>query len=230
MLHLPVRRDRRPWVDAWRKASRSRTVLIFTMLAFVLATTGAIALLFASPAQANSSTVTVLDGQVLVRHGNGSYAPIPDGDVVGAGDSVRTAAGSHGVLTLFDGTTIELEPETELSIETLLASATGDKVVVISQVLGRTWNVVTRLVSQNSRYEIKTPASTAAVRGTAFEVVVFADGSTTTSTTEGDVATTAQGGEATSSPDGSPRSPGTRRHHCRDPRPSPPRPSGSRWI
>ncbi|MDP9321078.1 MAG: FecR family protein [Chloroflexota bacterium] len=195
MLHVPVRRDRLPWIDAWRKASRSRTVVIVTTLAFVLATTGAIALLVASPAQAHSSTVTVLDGQVLVRHGNGLYVPITDGDAVGTGDSVHTAAGSHGVLTLFDGTTIELEPDTELSIDRLLASATGDKVVVISQVLGRTWNVVTHLVSQNSRYEIKTPASTAAVRGTAFEVVVFADGSTMTATTEGDVATSAQGRE-----------------------------------
>jgi hypothetical protein len=195
VLHVPVRRDGGPWVDAWKRASRSRTVLIVTTLAFVLATTGAIALLFASPAQANSSTVTVVDGQVLVRHGSGLYVPITDGDAVGAGDSVHTATGSHGVLTFFDGTTVELEPDTELSVDTLLASATGDKVVVISQVLGRTWNVVTHLVSPNSRYEIKTPASTAAVRGTAFEVVVFADGSTMTTTTEGDVAASAQGRE-----------------------------------
>ncbi|MDQ6859215.1 MAG: FecR family protein [Chloroflexota bacterium] len=174
--------------------SRSR-VLISTTLAFVLATTGVIAIFFATPAQAHSSTVTVLDGTVLVRHSGSSFAPIPDGEVVGGGDTVRTSAGSHGVLTFFDGTTVELEPDTEITIDTLQASASGDKIVQITQVLGRTWNVVTHLVSPSSRYEIRTTAATAAVRGTAFQVAVSPDGTTTTQTTEGDVATTAQSAE-----------------------------------
>ena len=134
------------------------------MLAFVLVGTGAIAVLFGSPAQAHSSTVTVLDGQVLIRHGSGPFAQIGDGDVVGPDDTIRTAAASHGVLTFFDGSTIELEPDTEITITALQASASGDKIVQISQALGRTWHVVTKLVSPNSRYEINTPASTAAVR------------------------------------------------------------------
>ncbi len=177
------------------KRSRSRVLIIVTTLAFVLATTGVIAIFFAAPAQAHSSTVTVLDGSVLVRHPGSQFAPITDGEVVGGGDTVRTAGDSHGVLTFFDGTTVELEPDTEITIDTLQASASGDKVVEITQVLGRTWNVVTHLVSSNSRYEIRTTAATAAVRGTAFQVAVSADGTTSTETTEGDVSTAAQGAE-----------------------------------
>jgi FecR-like protein len=177
------------------KSGWSRPALLATTLAFVLMTTGVIAVFFATPAEAHSSTVTVLDGSVLVRHAGGQFAPITDGDVVATGDTVHTAAGSHGVLTLFDGTTVELEPDTEITIDNLQANAAGDKIVAITQAIGRTWHVVTKLVSSTSKYEIRTPASTAEVRGTAFEVVVLPDGTATTATTEGDVATIAQGAE-----------------------------------
>ena len=177
------------------KRLRSRAVLIATTLAFVVVSSGVIAVFFASPAQAHSSTVIVLDGQVLVRHGTGPYAPIGEGDVVAGGDTVRTAAGSHGVMTFFDGSTVELEPDTEITVAILQASASGDKIVELTQAVGRTWHVVSRLVSPSSRYEVKTGASTAAVRGTAFEVAVDPDGTTNTTTTEGDVSASAQGSE-----------------------------------
>jgi preprotein translocase subunit YajC len=164
-------------------------------LALALLSTGLIAVLFATPAQAHSSTVTVLDGSLLVRHAGGQFAPITDGDIVGRGDTVLTGSGSHGVLTFFDGTTVELEPDTQITIDDLQASASGDKIVAISQAVGRTWHVVTHLVSSRSKYEIKTGAATAEVRGTAFEVAVDPDGTMTTTTTDGDVATRAQGDE-----------------------------------
>src|SRR5438105_8741833 len=177
------------------KRLRSRPALIALTVALVLVSTGILAAVRSTPAQAHSSTVTVLDGQVLVRHSTGEFAPITDGDIVSAGDSVRTAADSHGVLTFFDGTTVELEPETELTITTLQASTSGDKIVEMTQAVGRTWHVVTHLASPSSKYEITTGASTATVRGTAFEVAVLADGATNTITTDGDVSTSAQGAE-----------------------------------
>jgi len=190
---------------------RSRPALVALTLAFVLATTGLIAIFFATPVQAHSSTVTVLDGSVLVRRGGGQFAPISDGEVVAGGDTIRTAAGSHGVLTFFDGTTVELEPETEITVTTLEASAAGDKIVDIAQAIGRTWHVVTHLLSPTSQYEIRTPTSTAIVRGTAFEVDVAADGTSAAATTDGDVAVSAQGtevhvlaGQFTTVPQGAP--------------------------
>ncbi len=78
--------------------------------------------------QAHSRTVTVLDGSVFARHAGGEFAPITDGDIVAGGDTIRTAAESHGVLTCFDGTTVELEPDTEITVATLEASAAGDKI------------------------------------------------------------------------------------------------------
>jgi hypothetical protein len=52
--------------------------------------------------------------------------------------------------------------------------------------VGRTWHVVTKLIAGNSKYDVKTPASTASVRGTAFQV--DSDGErTVVTTTEGTV-------------------------------------------
>jgi FecR-like protein len=193
---------------------RSRPALIALTIAFVLATTGLIAIFFATPVQAHSSTVTVLDGSLLVRHAGGQFTPIGDGDVVAGGDTIRTAAESHGVLTFFDGTTVELEPDTEITVTTLEASAAGDKIVDIAQAIGRTWHVVTHLASPASQYQIRTPTSTAIVRGTAFEVDVAADGTSSAATTDGDVAVSAQGaevhvlaGQFTTVPQGAPPAP-----------------------
>jgi len=58
--------------------------------------------------------------------------------------------------------------------------------VVMQQNFGRTWHVVTKLITGNSKYEVKTPASTASVRGTAFQVDSDAE-RTTVTTTEGTV-------------------------------------------
>jgi hypothetical protein len=60
------------------------------------------------------------------------------------------------------------------------------------QSVGRSWHVVTHLTTADSRYEVRTPAATASVRGTAFEVAVddgLVGSSTTVTTTEGRVAT-----------------------------------------
>lgn len=193
MLGLSFHRRGLPHAPA--RTSRPRAVAVAMTIAFVLVATGFIAVFFAGPAQARSSTLTVLEGQVLVRHGAGEFAPIDDGDLVSGGDTLRTAANSRGVLTLFDGTTIEIEPETEMTVTQLRGTASGDKIVELSQAIGRTWHVVTHLASPRSSYEIKTRFGSAAVRGTAFQVAVLADGTMTTTTTEGDVAVSADGAE-----------------------------------
>jgi hypothetical protein len=41
----------------------------------------------------------------------------------------------------------------------------GGPVIGITQALSRAWHVVTRLVSGNTRYDVRGPSSTASVRG-----------------------------------------------------------------
>ena len=166
---------------------RVRVLVGVVAVGFVLALVlGSAGLLGGSRAIGSSTTLTLIGGDVSVRHGaNGAFVAAVDGEVLNPGDSVRTGADSRAVLTYFEGSTVTIEPRTELSID---AAATNGNVTVVqmSQSIGRTWHVVTRLVTGTSKYEVRTPASTASVRGTAF--TVDTDGDTTTiETTEGTV-------------------------------------------
>jgi len=167
-------------------ARHPRKVIAFVVVAFVLFMALGITGTFGGRALGAATTVTVISGDVQVRHGGADFVTATDGDVLVPGDSVRTADGARAVLTYFEGSTVSVEPNTELTIETAASFTDGSTVVVMEQAFGRTWHVVTKLITGNSRYEVKTPASTASVRGTAFQV--DSDGArTTVTTTEGTV-------------------------------------------
>src|SRR5262249_6253793 len=55
----------------------------------------------------------------------------------------------------------------------------------MQQNLGRSWHVVSRALTPNSKYEVRTPSTTASVRGTAFLVTVQQNGSTNLQTVDG---------------------------------------------
>ena len=135
-----------------------------------------------------STTLTILSGSVAIRAAGKDFAPAEDGAILATGDAVRTGPDGRAVLTYFEGTTVEIEPSSELTIDRATAGTDGSTVLLMTQNVGRTWHVVTHLLSGNSRYEVRTPASTASVRGTQFEVAVI-DDSTTVTTAEGRVAT-----------------------------------------
>ena len=171
------------------------------VVAFVLVTTGIIATLFPATAAASSSSLEVLDGIVALSHDGTTFTEGHDGDLVQQGDVVRTGSASHAVLTFYDGTTVEVEPDSELVVQTLQATTGGDLVMQMQQTFGRSWHVVSRALTPNSKYEVRTPTATATVRGTAFLVTVNAAGGTNLQTTEGIVHAIA-GGEEVQVPPG----------------------------
>lgn len=138
-----------------------------------------------------AAILTVISGDVLTRFAGSDFASATDGAVLYVGSAVRTSADARAVITLFEGSTVELEPASDITIEAATMSG-GSTIVQLAQSLGRSWHVVTHLTTADSRYEVRTPAATASVRGTAFEVAVD-DGlmgpTTTVTTTEGRVAT-----------------------------------------
>jgi len=173
--------------------SRLRVAVAGLSLAFVLAialgATGAFTPKSQRVALGASTTVTIISGQVQVRHGaTGDFVAADDGAILGPGDTVRTGSDARAVLTYFEGSTVEMEPGSELAIQTAQANPDGSTVIVMRQDLGVTWHVVTHLIQGDSKYEVHTTASTASVRGTAFTVGVDPDGTTTETTTEGAVA------------------------------------------
>jgi hypothetical protein len=158
-------------------------MMLALVLAVALGTTGNVS---NAKAFGASTSLTILSGDVSVRHGNGAFVAAVDGETLSEGDAVRTAADARAILTYFEGSTVTIEPASELSIDNAETLADGGTVVVMTQTLGRTWHVVTKLITGSSKYEVKTPASTASVRGTEFQVDVDAT-VTTVATTEGTV-------------------------------------------
>ncbi len=137
-----------------------------------------------------AAVLTVISGDVMMRSTTPDFAPAVDGTVLFAGDTVRTGVDARAVLTLFEGSTVELEPVSEVTVAAAAARG-GGTIVDLVQSAGRSWHVVTRLTTVDSRYEVRTPSATASVRGTAFEVAVVDDPVagvvTTVTTTEGRV-------------------------------------------
>lgn len=142
-----------------------------------------------------STVLTIISGEVQVSRDGGAFEPATDGAVLAAGHTLRTGPDGRAILTYFEGSTVSVEPSTELSIDEASAHPDGSTVVTMTQNLGRTWHVVTRLITGDSRYEVRTPAATASVRGTGFEVGVVREASgeirTDIVTTEGIVAASA---------------------------------------
>jgi hypothetical protein len=149
---------------------------------------------------ANAATLTVLHGQVDAQKAGADFAPGYDGDLLTTGDVVRADAAGNAVVTFFDGSTLTVQSGAQVKVVSLVKAGDGSLQVSIEQTLGRTWASVQKL-GGNGKFEVKTPTSTAAVRGTAFETIVeVVNGvpTTTVRTTEGEVVVQAQAGGQTS--------------------------------
>jgi len=149
---------------------------------------------------ASAATLTVLHGQIDAQKGGTGFTPALDGDLLTTGDVVRADPSGNAVVTFFDGSTLTVESGAQVKVTSLARTSDGGIQVTIEQTLGRTWASVQKLGS-SSTFEVKTPTSTAAVRGTAFETIVeTTNGVTTTTvkTTEGEVIVQAVSGGQTS--------------------------------
>src|SRR3954452_7349187 len=117
------------------------------------------------------TTLSVLKGTAQLQRADGSRAtvlPGPGNDTtVRAGDRIETGADSYAVVTYFDGSTTEIEPSTNVTIQKLDRLPGGGVNISLSQQVGQTWNRVEKLVDANSRFETTTSSAVAYVRGTA---------------------------------------------------------------
>ena len=169
------------------RSTRLRFAVAVAGLTFVVAIAfGAMGAVSNATVFSASTSLTVLSGDVLVRHGGDDFVAAADGQVLNEGDTIRTGADARAVLTYFEGSSVTIEPDTELTIDKASTLADGGTAVVMTQAFGRTWHVVTKLITGSSKYDVRTPASTASVRGTEFEVNSD-DDQTTVATTEGTV-------------------------------------------
>jgi hypothetical protein len=130
------------------------------VIVLALAGVGSGAVLAQEPnALVSVSTLTVVDGAVLISHDGAEFTLANEGDVLIAGDTIRTGTDGAAELTYFEGSSVRLEADREMIVASLHASDAA------GQVFGRAWHATTKLITGGSRYEERTPSSTASVRG-----------------------------------------------------------------
>src|SRR5437016_14253721 len=147
-------------------------------------------------AHVSRTALTFVAGSVLLSHDGSEFNEAHEGDVIAAGDTIRTESGAAAEITYFEGSSVRLEADTQIVVESVRTEADGGTVIGMMQTLGRTWHVVTKLIMGSSRYEVRTPTSTASVRGTIFSVDVHADAdgpAATVTTSQGVVVHSAAG-------------------------------------
>ena len=115
--------------------------------------------------------VTFVDGEAFVLP-MGSQTPIAinEGDQLGIGAKLTTGEKGNLNLKFADGSTLQMEPNSELSLDTL--SSFDGYGVVDSRLRLNQGAVKTRVVKRRpaSRFRITTPSAVAAVRGTEYRV------------------------------------------------------------
>jgi VCBS repeat-containing protein len=147
----------------------------------------------------NPSTLTILsitEGDVLVRKAGTD-------DWIGAevemsledGDTIKTGDDSSAEITFFDGSTVELQPGTEVEIASLDIADTGSTTITLEQTVGATISRVINIIDPASSYEVETATGAAAVRGSVLVVCVTSNGTTWIANQKGNIWTRAQGVE-----------------------------------
>ena len=116
----------------------------------------------------NAATLAILNTAIEGARSGAAFAPALDGEVYATGDLVRANVDGRAVLTFFDGSSLSVDPGSQVKVVALNRVSTDGIQVTIEQSLGRSWQSVQKLKTPDSRYEVRTPSTSAVVRGTAF--------------------------------------------------------------
>lgn len=142
------------------------------------------------------TTLSAIDGDVSVMEaGTDSWTqgevgmPLEDGDVVKTGDD------SSAEITFFDGSTIELQPGTEVEFDSLDIADSGYTTISLQQTIGATISRVVNIVDPQSSYEVETTTGVAAVRGSIMVVCVTEEGTSWIANRQGNIWSRSQGVE-----------------------------------
>ena len=143
------------------------------------------------------TTISSITGDVSVmKAGTKTWTKASIGITLGEADSIRTGADSIAVITFFEGSTIELDGNTEIKISELIISTDSKTTKIrLYQEIGKTTSRVEKLVDPASRYEIETPAGSAVARGSWGIIIVFPNGDMQVINNEGLWCTIARGWE-----------------------------------
>ncbi|MCG7902048.1 MAG: FecR domain-containing protein [Candidatus Thiodiazotropha weberae] len=137
----------------------------------------------------------VYGGVFILRRGDEAENEALKGDILKAGDRIKTAERSAASLRFADQSVLLIGESSEVVFDALSSyQGIGMLDTRIRLQRGRVENRITPFSRPESRYEIHTPAAVTVVRGTDFRVSSdLADDVTRSEVTEGEVRVTAQG-------------------------------------
>ena len=137
---------------------------------------------------ARQADLTGATGQVeWLKAGTSDWQTASLNQKLESGDKIRTGENGSATLTLDDGSTIQVAPGSEFSIQTLTKdSASAEMQTVLAVLKGRVRSQVTPM-QPGSSFEIETPILVASVLGTTFNVGVNPDGSVSVMDEDGNV-------------------------------------------
>jgi hypothetical protein len=144
---------------------------------------------------ADRSTLSILRGDG--RYSEQARGPVVaaiDGQDVAVGDRVITGPDTNVVLTFFEGSTFTITPNTDIVVERLQGDQTS-RDFSLRLNAGTIWARVVSLVNPAARFEVRTPAAVAVVRGSQIGARVLADGTFQCWTREGAMSVTGSSGQ-----------------------------------
>ena len=142
------------------------------------------------------TTLSAIDGDVSVMEaGTDSWTQGEVGMSLEDGDVIKTGDDSSAEITFFEGSTIELQPGTEVEIASLDIADSGYTTISLEQTIGATISRVTSIIDPASSYEVETATGAAAVRGSIMVVCVTEEGTSWIANQQGNIWSRSQGVE-----------------------------------
>src|SRR3974390_2467326 len=123
----------------------------------------------ATPAKTTQGLFTSVSGKVQVtsKSGNKTRTAQKDSTVV-EGERIVTDKGSKATLQLFDGSQIEITPNTDLALTKMQKPSNQDKIFQFKLFVGNLLSKVKKLASSKSSFEIEAGGVVCGVRGTQY--------------------------------------------------------------
>lgn len=165
---------------------------VVALLMVVIVAGAAVMLLATQPVSAAS--LQNIQGVVAVKTVNGDWAIGMNNMRVKEGVTLRTYADSTADLRLPDGSVINMEPDTLISVDKFSWNRNGTLEFLVSAQSGGITNTVVPLKGSDSYYHVRTPGGLVTVHGTEFEVYALDNRQSIVNVVHGDVQVENQSG------------------------------------
>jgi hypothetical protein len=145
-----------------------KMIFVFVLMGFAVSS-----LFAATHSDLNQGIFTAVKGQVEVKTKKGHKAKTAEKDLtVFEGDRVITQDQSSATLRFFDGSTLDISPNTEFVLSKVQkpSDTTQDKILQFKLIVGQLLAAVQKLTTSKSSFEIEAGGVVCGVRGTRFSL------------------------------------------------------------